>query len=91
MSESEEVSMSVEYRIKEVKRYIVTRCYNITGPGQSSGGVEERGEFQNADIAWEVGYALCKAEHERLGYPVDDERIQYPRHPSSSIASPNVS
>lgn len=36
------------------------------------------GEYDNADVAYQVGYALCKAEHDRLGWPIDDERIKYP-------------
>jgi hypothetical protein len=30
-------------------------------------------------MAYAVGYALCKAEHDRLGWPPADERIQYPK------------
>lgn len=66
----------IEYRVREVKRYHVTRYYQ----GHSSeGGVETKGEYDNPDVAHEVAYALCKAEHDRLGFPLDDERIQYPK------------
>lgn len=66
--------MNVEYKIRPVTRYIVTRYYaNDRGSGS-----EVKGEFDNADIAHEVAYALCKDEHEGLGYPVGDERIKYP-------------
>lgn len=65
----------IEYRVRMVPRYVVTRY------GQSAlcaGGSETRGEYDNAEVAFEVAYALCKAEHERLGWPPGDERIQYP-------------
>jgi len=66
----------IEYRVRPVTRYIVTRYHN-EGDGGSA-GVETKGEFDNADIAYEVGYALCKDEHQRLGYSLGDERIKYP-------------
>jgi hypothetical protein len=64
----------VEYRVRPVTRYIITR-YAVEGAG---GSIETRGEYDNAHVAYEVGYALAKAEHERLGYPPGDERIVYP-------------
>lgn len=72
----------VEYRIIEKPRYIVTRFEE--GPGGttvSERTVSERGTYDNPDIAWEVAYALCRQDHERMGYGPDDERIQYPRLP----------
>lgn len=84
---TEEVEMRVEYRVKEIKRYIVTRYEEMDSPHKMA-GVSTRGEYDNPDVAWEVGYALCKAEHERLGYPPGDERIQYPRHPNEANLNP---
>lgn len=72
----------VEYRVRPVTRYIVTR-YEST---ENSAGCDPLGEFDNADTAQAVGYALCRAEHERLGWPLDDDRIQYPRHPNETNA-----
>ncbi len=66
--------MKVEYKVREIKRYVVTR-YHQDG---KLAGVESKGEYDNYQIAYEVGYALAKAEHERLGYPVADMRIIYP-------------
>jgi hypothetical protein len=74
----------VEYRVKPVTRYVITR-YEKDGKGSS---VSTRGEYDNPDVAWEVAYALCKQDHERFGYPIDDERIQYPRHPKEADAQP---
>jgi hypothetical protein len=69
----------VEYRIKPVTRYIITRYHQIG----DSAGVDSKGEYDNADVAYDVGYALCRAEHEQLGWPFGDERIQYPRRLST--------
>ena len=65
----------IEYKVRPVTRYVVTR-YESRG---RAGGSEQHGEFDNADTAFAVAYALCRAEHERLGWPVGDERIQYPQ------------
>ena len=68
----------IEYRVRPVMRYVVTRYEeDITGPAKCS--VSTAGEFDNAESAHAVAYALCKAEHERLGWPPGDERMQYPR------------
>lgn len=68
----------IEYRVRPVTRFIVTR-YHKSG---DAGGVDTLGEYDNHETAYAVGYALCKAEHERLGWPIGDERILYPEHPS---------
>lgn len=65
-----------EYRLRPVTRFIVTR-YQDTGDG--NGVSSQLGEYSNADAGYEVAYALCKAEHDRLGYPPGDLRIQYPQ------------
>jgi hypothetical protein len=71
--------MKIEYRVRPVTRYIVTR-YHETVPG--SGGVQSKGEYDSQEIAYQVAYALCKSEHQQLGYPPDDMRIKYPQHPT---------
>lgn len=65
----------IEYKVRPVTRYIVTR-FEREGARSLSG---QQGEFDNAETAYDVAYALCRAEHERLGWPVGDERIQYPQ------------
>lgn len=65
----------IEYRVRPVTRYIVTR-YAVDAERREA---TQHGEFDNFETAYEVGYALCKAEHGRLGWPLDDNRIQYPR------------
>lgn len=75
--------MLIEYKVRKVERFIVTR-FETSGPdaeGKGNSVSSVRGEYENPDMAYEVGYALCRAEHERLGFPPGDDRIQYPRHP----------
>lgn len=74
----------LEYRVRPVTRYVVTR-YEESASGRS-GGSSQCGEYDNADIAHEVAYALCKQEHDRLGLPPGDERIQYPNRHSEASA-----
>ena len=78
--------MKIEYKVREVKRYIVTRYHESDNGG--SCGVDAKGEFDNPNIAYEVAYALCKDDHERLGYPPADERIQYPDRTYCTPESP---
>lgn len=67
--------MKIEYRVRKVTRYIVTRHFE---DGQT-GGLSNKGEYDNPDIAHDVAYALCREEHRVLGYPIGDERVQYPK------------
>lgn len=77
----------VEYRIKPVTRYIVTKFEAWNYPPEDKCAqadethVVELGEYANADMAWEVGYALAKQRHELIGWPLDDDRIRYPNRP----------
>jgi len=71
----------VEYRLRPVTRFIVTRYQNLGGGECVS---SQLGEYSNADAGYDVAYALCRAEHERLGYPPGDLRIQYPRRLSDT-------
>lgn len=75
--------MKVEYKVREVKRYIVTRFQSDENEPKS-GSSSVRGEFDNFNEAYNVGYALAKLEQEQLGYPPGDMRIIYPE---SSISS----
>lgn len=71
------MSEKIEYRVRMVPRYIVTRY--AEGEGGNTGVCGTRGEYDNEVVAYEVAYALCSSEHSRLGWPLGDERIQYPR------------
>lgn len=77
----------IEYRVRPVTRYIVTRFERSADGASANGG--GRGEFDNAETAYAVGYALAKADHERKGWPLGDERIQYPQHPGHENAQPS--
>lgn len=68
------MSKLIEYKVRPVTRYVVTRFESDGDCGNST----QRGEYDGARVAHEVAYALCRAEHEQLGWPVGDERIQYP-------------
>ncbi|GAA0235988.1 hypothetical protein LNAOJCKE_0940 [Methylorubrum aminovorans] len=70
----------VEYRVRPVTRFIVTR-YEEDKHGSSS---EPKGEFDNEGNAYGVAYALCSYEHGKLGWPLDDTRIKYPVQLSAS-------
>ena len=79
----------IEYRVKPVTRYAITRYERaVVGDEKAqSSSVCGRGEYENAEVAYEIAYALAKADHERKGWPLDDERIQYPRHPNEDGAT----
>lgn len=80
----------IEYRVREVTRFIVTRYEEEEGiNGKCSAGSSTLGEYTSEDTAYAVGYALAKEEHRRLGWPIGDERIQYPlpvRKPARPVA-----
>lgn len=67
--------MLIEYRVKTVTRYIVTRHVSE----QNGGSTEQRGEYHNAELAYNVAYALAKDEHERRGWKPGDLRMRYPK------------
>jgi hypothetical protein len=84
---------NVEYRVRPVVRYIVTRWESgVTTSddpqksGASFGGCETRWEFENADTAYDVAYALCKAEHDASGEGLDSAKFTYPKHPAMPAA-----
>ena len=69
----------IEYKVRPVTRFIVTRFEAYDDPdGGGTAGSDTKGEFDNFDTAYQVGYALCREEHRRLHWPLDDERIKYP-------------
>lgn len=73
----------IEYRVRPVTRYVVTKFEKDVEPegygSAGGGGSQVSGEYGNYETAYSVAYALCKADHERLGYAPDDDRIQYPK------------
>lgn len=75
----------IQYQVREIKRYVVTR-YHETAGGQT-GGTSTKGEYDNEKVAYEVAYALCKAEHDAAGTPPDDMGFVYPKDPASKLAA----
>ncbi len=71
------MSELIEYKVRPVTRYSITR---FERGANDTGSSRVLGEHDIYDTAYQVAYALCRADHERLGYPFTDERIQYPRH-----------
>jgi hypothetical protein len=65
--------MSIEYRVRPVTRYIVTR-YNESGP--DCFGCEDRGEFQNEMLATIVRDALADKEESLTQEGVRRQGIQ---------------
>jgi len=64
----------VEYRIRKVERFVVTRYEQ----GERSSGSETKGEFDSEILAFEIACSLAGAEHQKLGWPEGDERMKYP-------------
>ncbi len=79
----------ISYRVRKVTRYLVTRHEQKladNGCGEV-GSSTERGEYFNAEVAYQVACALCKAEHDAAGTPPGDEVFQYPRHPDEETCT----
>jgi hypothetical protein len=82
----------VEYQVKPVTRYVITRYSEGLSPCRTGelvphAGVSTRGEYENGQVAYEVAYALAKADHDRMGWPVGDERIRYPDNPTEAAVA----
>jgi hypothetical protein len=74
---SKETAM-IEYRVKRVERYIVTRYEE--GMASTTGSIRQIGnEYDSFDVAYEVGYALARADQERLGPNSGDMGVIFPR------------
>ena len=63
----------IEYRVRPVTRYIVTR-FNEYG---NKSALTQTGEYDNEDEAYTVATALAFKEREDLGWPPGDERMQF--------------
>lgn len=74
-------TQNLEYRVIPFTQYQVTRYIEYSGGMASS---EPHGEYANEHMALAVAEALCKVEHEALGWPIDDERITCPSLPKES-------
>lgn len=63
--------MPVEYRVRPVTRYIVTRYEDGVGSTQI-------GEYPSAETAHSVGHAMCDVERIKAGEPLDSPAFVYP-------------
>ncbi len=70
--------MTIEYKIKPVVRYFITRHETTenTGSTQNVGS-----EYANGETAFEVAYALARAEANRLSLPIGSMDLIYPQTP----------
>ena len=66
----------IEYSVRPVTRYFVTR-YHTT---DNVGSVDTKGEYESPTVAHEVAYALCKAEHDAAGTLHGDPNFVYPKN-----------
>ncbi len=74
--------MKVEYQVKELTRYTVTRWYSEAGPTGDGGGCIGYGEFDNANQAYEVATSMASNECLVNGWAIDDERMKFPLLPT---------
>lgn len=77
------MSKVVEYRVRPVVRYIVTR---YESSDNATGASTMHGPFDHEEAAYAVGYALCKTEHEASGEPIDSVAFIYPEPPAPQPA-----
>lgn len=69
--------MTIEYRVKRVERFIVTR--HEESDSGSTGSTRQIGnEYDNFEVAYEVGYALARADRERLAMSPGDAGVVFP-------------
>jgi hypothetical protein len=72
--------MKIEYKIRPVTRYVVTRYdEQEMVAGRFSGGCTTQGEYDNADLAYEVAYALAKEQARILNLPPGDMTVIFPK------------
>lgn len=84
------MTKTVEYRVRPVIRYHVTRFESeINENGICSSGCESLGEFDSGEVAYQVGYALCRKEHTDSGEPIGSENFKYPSIPDGASISPS--
>lgn len=70
----------IEYRVRPVTRFVVTRYESLNGHGAS----EVKGLFDSDQLAFDSAYAQAFEERERLGYPPGDERVVFPERPQAA-------
>ena len=67
----------IEYRVKRVERFIVTR--HEESDSETTGSTRQIGnEYDGFEVAYEVAYALARADQDRLGLPPGDMGVIFP-------------
>lgn len=86
------MTKKVEYRVRPITRYIVTRFEEVAGDAVSPSamcGSSAHGTFENGETAYQVAYALCRKEHDDSGQPVDSVNFIYPAIPDGVSVAPS--
>jgi len=78
------MTKTIEYRVRTLERFLVTRFEREDDGPKQGAGSSQVGIYENGQTAYEVAYALARAEAERQGWSPFDERIIYPQHPNSA-------
>lgn len=74
--QKKEINVDIEYRVRPVVRFMVTRFYS----SKDESGVDPLGEFPNADLANRVGSALALKDEGEEGvtsvkfFPIESGR-----------------
>lgn len=85
------MSSKVEYRVRPITRYVVTR-FEESEPdseGRASASCSQKGIYENGEVAYQVAYALCKAEHDASGEPAESVNFSYPALPDGVSIAPS--
>ena len=69
--------MTIEYRVKRVERFIVTR-HEKHHPNGPVGCRQIGREFDNFETAYEVGTALARSDQEQLGIQPGGDGVIFP-------------
>ena len=78
--------MTIEYRVKPITRFIVTRFEEK----DDGGAATQIGTYDNGATAYEVGYALCRLEHIKSGEPEASINFVYPGIPQGVSVDPSA-
>lgn len=73
----------IEYQVRPITRFIVTRY--VAGDDMSPSCSEVKGEYDNEQLAFEIGTALAKDERLRRGWALDDGRMVFPKSTAVSM------
>lgn len=67
--------MTIEYRLKRVERFIVTKHEDH---GETSSSRQVGKEYDKFDTAYEVAAALARSDQDRLGLAPGEDGVVFP-------------